>query len=94
MKKLLSKWCIEVSIFTITVLTFQVLSEAIATINIGVAVALGIFTTAVLLLAGLWLAGDDNDATSAPDNGRKTAIRAGIGAHRRNAIRNSSRNRR
>lgn len=91
MKKLLSKWCIEVSIFTITVLTFQVLSEAIATINIGVAVALGIFTTAVLLLAGLWLAGDDDDATSAPDNGRKTAIRAGART-RRNAAR--SRNRR
>jgi len=88
MKKLLSKWCIEVSIFTITVLTFQVLSEAIATINIGVAVALGIFTTAVLLLAGLWLAGDD-DVT--PENGRKTAVRAGART-RRNAAR--SRNRR
>ena len=91
MKKILSKWCVEVSIFTITVLTLQVLSEVISTINIGVAVTLGIFTTAILLFAGLWLAKDEDDNVATPEGGRKTAIRAGIGAHRRNAIRNRSR---
>ncbi len=82
MKKLLAKWCVEVSIFTITVLTFQVLGETIASVNIAAAALLGLAATAALLAAGLWLAGDD-DATG----GRKTAIRAGIGARRRNAAR-------
>lgn len=81
MKQILSKWCTEVSIFTITILVLQVTGDAIAGANPLVAVLLGITATALLLAAGIALAesdkADDGKRSAGRSRGRSIAVRTG-----------------
>lgn len=88
MKKLLSKWCIEVSIFTVTILVLQVTHDVVAAVNPAIAVLLGLAATALLLAAGLWLAADDEADDDAENNNKK---KDADGRGRRIAVRTAAR---
>ena len=97
MRKELGKWLMDAALFVTTVLVFQVLQEAVA--SLAVAVLLGVATAAVCLAAGLALVDDkDTDKDTKKKNangtkGRSNAVRAGARKARKRRGRRAARRR-